>query len=64
MDNLDLEISNYNLKDLLKLFNISEDLKESEIKEAKRIVLRMHPDKSKLDPKTNVPIYIDEPAIK
>ena len=48
---VDLNLENYTLNDLLKLFNISFNFQEKELKEAKKIVLRMHPDKSKLDKK-------------
>jgi len=51
MKNLDLNIDNYNLQDLLNLFSITESFTEEDMKEAKKIVLRTHPDKSKLDPK-------------
>ena len=50
MDNLDLNIDNYNLDDLLSLFNISNQFTETDMKEAKK-VLKMHPDKSHLDKK-------------
>lgn len=45
---LDLDINNYDFNDLIKLFNISNNLTESEIKHAYRIVLKTHPDKSGL----------------
>lgn len=48
---VDLNLENYTLNDLLKLFNISFNFQEKELKDAKKIVLRMHPDKSKLDKK-------------
>ena len=51
MEDLDLNIDNYNLNDIINLFKISNNLEEHEIKEAKKIVLRMHPDKSGLNPK-------------
>ncbi len=47
-ENLDLNIDNYNLDELLKLFHLSYDFTESDLKQAKRIVLRTHPDKSNL----------------
>lgn len=46
---LDLDINNYDLKDLLNLFNMPFDFDESDLKKAKGIVLRIHPDISKLD---------------
>jgi hypothetical protein len=48
---MDLDIDNYNLEDILNLFKIPEDFDESHLKSAKKIVLKTHPDKSKLDPK-------------
>ena len=49
MDQLDLDISHYNLEDILNLFNVDIAFGENELKNAKRMVLRTHPDKSKLD---------------
>ena len=51
MENLSLDIDDYDLKDLLKLFNLKIDFTNADIKQAKRIVLMTHPDKSKLDKK-------------
>lgn len=52
MADLDLNIDNYSLEDLFNLFNISDrSLDESAMKQSKQIVLKMHPDKSRLDPK-------------
>jgi len=51
METLDLDINNYDLHDILDLFKLDEDFTESDLKKAKQIVLKMHPDKSKLDPK-------------
>jgi hypothetical protein len=49
---LDLNIENYSLKDLYKLFHIKNNtLTEDVMKDAKKIVLKMHPDKSNLEPK-------------
>ena len=50
MDSLDLDINNYNLNDILNLFKIPSNFTESDIKNAKKIVLKIHPDKSKLPP--------------
>ena len=47
---LDLNLDNYSLEDLLTLFNIHSITHET-LKDAKQIVLKMHPDKSKLDAK-------------
>lgn len=52
MENLDLNIENYDLIDILKLFKINNyDFSRDELKEAKKIVLMTHPDKSRLDKK-------------
>jgi len=49
---LDLNIDNYSREDLYSLFNIKNKiLNENTLKEAKKIVLKMHPDKSQLDQK-------------
>ena len=47
-ENLDLNIDNYNLDELLELFHLSYDFTASDLKQAKRIVLKTHPDKSNL----------------
>ena len=49
MENLDLNIHNYDLNDLLNLFRLPFHFKEEHLKEAKKIVLKTHPDKSGLD---------------
>lgn len=52
LNELDLDINNYELADLFRLFNITDgDLNDASLKQAKQIVLKMHPDKSKLDSK-------------
>lgn len=51
METLDLDINNYELNDILELFKIGSDFGEPELKSAKQIVLKMHPDKSRLDKK-------------
>lgn len=48
MNNVDLNIDNYNLEDILNLFNIPPNFNENHLKTAKKIVLMTHPDKSKL----------------
>jgi len=48
--NLDLDITNYNLQDILSLFKIPLNFTERDLKQAKSIVLKTHPDKSGLDP--------------
>uniref|UniRef100_A0A6C0HDI6 J domain-containing protein n=1 Tax=viral metagenome TaxID=1070528 RepID=A0A6C0HDI6_9ZZZZ len=47
---LDLDINNYNLQDILNLFKIPTGFTESDLKKAKTIVLKTHPDKSGLNP--------------
>jgi hypothetical protein len=53
MSELDLNIDNYTLIDLYNLFNIPLNglLDDGILKNAKQIVLKMHPDKSRLDSK-------------
>jgi hypothetical protein len=52
MSELDLNLDNYSLSDLFNLFNIRSDILDDDIiKNAKQITLKMHPDKSQLDPK-------------
>jgi hypothetical protein len=52
LNQLDLDINNYSLDDLMNLFNIdSYQLDEQIMRNAKQIVLKMHPDKSNLDAK-------------
>ncbi len=48
-DSIDLDINNYDLYDLLKLFKLDSDYNESDLKNIKRLVLMTHPDKSGLD---------------
>ena len=51
VENLDLNLDHYSLIDIYNLFNINNNLSEESLKNAKRIVLKMHPDKSNLDSK-------------
>ena len=48
MEEIDLDINNYELKDILNLFHIPIHFEEKDLKKAKGIVLRIHPDKSRL----------------
>lgn len=48
---VDLNLDNYKFNDLLNIFNLSTDFTTEELKKAKRVVLKLHPDKSKLDKK-------------
>jgi hypothetical protein len=50
-ENMDLDINNYSLDDLLKLFKLSYNFTEEELKKTKKVVLNTHPDKSGLDKK-------------
>jgi len=51
MENLDLDINNYNLEELLHLFKIDYQFTVEQLKMARRQALKMHPDKSGLDMK-------------
>ena len=51
MEDLDLDLNNYNLDDILKLLRLPYDFTEEDMKQAKKIVLMTHPDKSGLDQK-------------
>ena len=46
---LDLDINNYNLQDILHLFKIPMNFTDVDMKKAKMIVLKTHPDKSGLE---------------
>lgn len=48
MENIDLNIENYSLEDVLNLFKLNHDFGEEDLKQAKRIALKTHPDKSGL----------------
>jgi hypothetical protein len=48
LEDMDLEINNYELTDILNLFKIPIMFDEKHLRQAKVIVLQMHPDKSKL----------------
>lgn len=45
---IDLNIENYSLNEILQLFQLDYNFGEQELKQAKRIVLKTHPDKCKL----------------
>ena len=49
MENVDLNIDNYNYEDILKLFSLTQNFGENGLKNAKKIVLATHPDKSGLN---------------
>jgi hypothetical protein len=46
---MDLDITNYDYEDILKLFKLPQQFNEEDLKKAKRLVLASHPDKSGLD---------------
>tara|TARA_Y100000389_G_scaffold205088_1_gene262956 strand:+ start:8721 stop:9578 length:858 start_codon:yes stop_codon:yes gene_type:complete len=48
MNNIDLNIDNYELDDLLELFKLQHKFTKQDLKRAKKIVLQTHPDKSGL----------------
>lgn len=47
-EGFDLEIENYSLKDMLNLFHLPDNFNEKQLKDAKKYVYKVHPDKSKL----------------
>ena len=49
MSGFDLNINNYSLEDLLGLFKLDYNFDENDLKMAKKIALKTHPDKSGLD---------------
>ena len=49
MDDLDLNIQNYDLEDILNLFKLNYQFTEQNLKQAYKTVLKTHPDKSGLD---------------
>jgi hypothetical protein len=48
-DDADLDINNYDLPDILRLFKLPVDFTSTELKNARARVLALHPDKSNLD---------------
>ena len=51
MENIDLDIDNYDLDDILQLFHLNIHFDEAGLKQAYKITLMTHPDKSNLDKK-------------
>ena len=49
MDNFDLNIDNYDLEDLFNLFHLNYEFDENDLKRAKTLALKTHPDKSGLN---------------
>ena len=50
MEDLDLNIENYGLRELLNLFKLKSTYDSNDLKRAKMMTLKTHPDKSGLDP--------------
>ena len=48
MNEIDLDLNHYDLDDLLQLFKIKSSFNESELKQCRKMVMKMHPDKSNL----------------
>jgi|SaaInlV_150m_DNA_5_1039734.scaffolds.fasta_scaffold00862_8 hypothetical protein len=51
MEEIDLNLENYELDDILNLFSLQSNYNGDDLKKAKHVVLKMHPDKSGLDKK-------------
>ena len=51
MDDVDLDLNNYDLDDVLNLFHLNDDFTYKELKVAMKIMHKVHPDKSGLDTK-------------
>ena len=51
MEDLDLDLENYDLEDIMNLFKLNYNFNETDLKQAHRIALRTHPDKSRLPDK-------------
>ena len=50
MEHVDLNLENYSLDDLLGLFSLRVDFSAEDLRQARRVVVRSHPDKSGLAP--------------
>ena len=48
MDDFDLEIENYDLREILNLFKLDYNFDNVDLKRAQKIALKTHPDKSNL----------------
>lgn len=51
LNELDLDINNYTIYDILNLYNLSYNYDISDLKEIKKKIIKVHPDKSNLDGK-------------
>ena len=54
MSDFDLDLDNYNLDDLLNLFKLGYDFNDKDVKRAKLIALKTHPDKCNLNPEIHM----------
>jgi hypothetical protein len=50
-DDFDLNLDNYNLEELLLLFDLTHNYDELQLKKVKKSILKLHPDKCSLDSK-------------
>jgi hypothetical protein len=50
-EDFDLNLDNYNLEELLLLFDLTHNFDELQLKKAKKSILKLHPDKCSLDSK-------------
>lgn len=46
-----LNLDEYNLNDIMDLFGLDHGFSETELRKAKKVIMKVHPDKSKLDEK-------------
>jgi len=51
LSSFNLNLSDYNLNDILDLFGLDHDFTENELRNAKKVIMKVHPDKSQLNPK-------------
>jgi hypothetical protein len=47
--NIDLNLDNYNLEDILNLFNLTKKFNKNDLKNARKIVLQVHDDNDVID---------------
>lgn len=46
-----LNLDEYNLEDIMDLFGLNHGFTESDLRNAKKVIMKVHPDKSQLDKK-------------
>lgn len=46
-----LNLDEYNLNDIMELFDLDHNFSEAELRNAKKVIMKIHPDKSQLDEK-------------